>query len=111
MDMDVTNNLSKEDYENKKLETQDFIINEFLKNFDFVKKEQITLSFSATSKTFNRYINRTNCGGKPITFKNILELPSCNTPFKNLYNVGDSVFAGQGWPGVAIGVDVLNKML
>ena len=103
--------LTKEEYENKKQETQNFIINEFLKNFDFIKKEDITLSFSATSKTFNRYINRTNCGGKPITFKNILELPSCNTPFKNLYNVGDSVFAGQGWPGVAIGVDVLNKML
>ena len=41
----------------------------------------------------------------------MLELPSCNTPFAGLYNIGDTVFAGQGWPGVAIGVDVLNKML
>ncbi len=103
--------LTKEEYENKKEETKDFIINEFLKNFDFVKKEDISISFAATSKTFNRYINRTNCGGKAITFKNILELPSCNTPFKNLYNVGDTVFAGQGWPGIAIGVNVLNKEL
>jgi len=103
--------LTKEEYENKKEETKDFIINEFLKNFDFVKKEEITVSFAATSKTFNRYINRTNCGGKAITLKNILELPSCNTPFKNLYNVGDTIFAGQGWPGVAIGADILNKML
>lgn len=38
-------------------------------------------------------------------------MPSCNTPFENLYNVGDTVFAGQGWPGVALGVDVLQKEL
>ena len=69
----------------------------------------LVISFAGTSKTFSRYINRSNCGGKAITAKNIFQLPSCNTPFEGLYNVGDTVFAGQGWPGVAIGVEVLNK--
>jgi len=103
--------LTKDEYEEKKEFTQNFIINELLKNFHNIKNEDIEISFSATSKTFYRYINRTNCGGKPITAKTIFQLPSCNTPFNGLYNVGDTVFAGQGWPGVAIGVDVLNKEL
>lgn len=103
--------LTKQEYEDKKEFTKNFILDEFLNNFENIKDEDISICFAATSKTFSRYINRTNCGGKAITAKNILELPSCNTPFDGLYNVGDTVFAGQGWPGVAIGVDVLNKEL
>ena len=103
--------LTKKEYEEKKEETKEFIIKEFLKYFDTVKEENITRSFAATSKTFYSFINRTNCGGKPINIKSAFSLPSCNTPFKGLYNVGDTVFAGQGWPGVAIGVNVLNKEL
>ena len=104
-------NLSEIEYEEKKEFTKNYIINQFLNNFENIKFEDIKISFCATSKTFNRYINRLNCGGKAITIKNLTELPSCNTPFKGLYNIGDTVFAGQGWPGIAIGVNVLNKEL
>ena len=103
--------LTQEEYENKKEETKKFILKEFLNNFENLKEKDISISFAGTSKTFYRYINRGNCGGKPITYKNIFQLPSCNTPFEGLYNVGDTVFAGQGWPGVAIGVGVLDKEL
>lgn len=98
-------------YEKTKEETTQVIIQKFLEYFTSLRKENIAKIHSATSFTFNRYINRYNCGGKAIGFKNFTELPSCNTPFKGLYNVGDTVFAGQGWPGVAIGVDVLHKEL
>ncbi len=101
--------LSKQQYDAKKQETQEYIVKEFLKQFDTIKAENIKECFSATSKTFYRYISRANCGGKPINIKSALSLPSCNTPFKGLYNVGDTVFAGQGWPGVALGVEILNK--
>lgn len=104
-------NLTKESYEYQKKLTQDFIINHFLKYFTSITKQNIQKYFSATTLTFNRYINRYNCGGKPIGFKNITQLPSCNTPFEGLYNVGDTVFAGQGWPGVALGVDVLQRKI
>jgi phytoene dehydrogenase-like protein len=104
-------NLSKEQYKIEKLKTQEFIIKKFLENFDTINGENIKYVFSATSKTFNNFINRTNCGGTPITIKNILNTASSNTPFKGLYNIGDTVFAGQGWPGVAIGVEILNKEL
>ena len=103
--------LTKDEYELKKEQTKEFIIQEFLKYFDAIKKENITSNFAATSKTFYSFINRTNCGGKPINIKSAFSLPSCNTPFEGLYNVGDTVFAGQGWPGIAVGVDVLNKEL
>ena len=103
--------LSKEEYKEQKAITQEFIVNKFLEYFPNIQKENIIKEFSATSLTFNRYINRYNCGGKAIGLRNISQLPSCNTPFKGLYNVGDTVFAGQGWPGVAIGVDVLQRHL
>jgi len=104
-------NLSRDEYEKQKKITEDFIINHFLDNFETIKKEDIIKKFSATSKTFKRYINRYNCGGRAISLKNILQTPSSTTPFKGLYNIGDTVFAGQGWPGIAIGVQVLNKEL
>ena len=104
-------NLPIQTYEEQKAITQDFIINEFLNNFPNIKKSDIKNCESATSKTFKRYINRYNCGGKAITLKNILQTPTCNTPFENLHSVGDTVFAGQGWPGIALGVDILNKEL
>jgi phytoene dehydrogenase-like protein len=101
-------NLSKEEYKKKKQETQEFILNAFQKEFPHVKVEK---AFSATSKTFSRYIRRSNCGGQAMHFKNMLSTPTCTTPFKNLYNVGDTIFAGQGWPGVALGVSVLHEEL
>lgn len=102
-------NISKDEYQKQKQITQDFIINSFLENFEQIRKEDIIDIHSATSSTFKKYINRYNCGGKAITLKNILQTPSCRTPFEGLFNVGDTIFAGQGWPGVAIGVEVLNR--
>jgi phytoene dehydrogenase-like protein len=104
-------NLHEDEYALQKENTQNFIIENFLNKFLSIKKEDIKKYFSATAFTFNRYINRYNCGGKAINMNNITQVPSCNTPFKGLYNVGDTIFAGQGWPGVSIGVDILNKEL
>ena len=105
------NQLSKEEYEKNTEFTKNFILDELLKNIPDIKKEDIKIEFCATSKTFKRYINRFNCGATPLNLKNIFKIPSSLTPFKNLYNIGDSVFAGQGWPGVALGVKVLNSNL
>jgi len=104
-------NLSSSEYQLKKEETKNQIMEHFFNYFVGVSKNDIVDIFTATSLTFNRYINRYNCGGKAIGIKNIFDLPSGNTPFCGLYNVGDTVFAGQGWPGISIGVDVLNKEL
>lgn len=103
--------LSMSNYEVQKHRTQTQMIKEFLACFDTLKPEDISSFFSATSKTFQRYINRSNCGGHVLNMNNLLQFPSCTTPFKGVYHVGDSVFAGQGWPGVALGVEVLQEEL
>lgn len=105
------NELLNDEYENKKEFTKNFILDELLKNIEGLKKEDIKLEFCATSKTFKRYINRLNCGAMPLNLKNLFKIPSSLTPFDNLYNIGDSVFAGQGWPGIALGVKILNSNL
>lgn len=101
-------NLDKDEYKKQKLITQKYIVDELLKHIKEIKQEDIDKTFSATSKTFHSYIGRYNCGGKAITMKNILQIPSCKTPFRGLYNIGDTVFAGQGWPGVTLGVKALH---
>lgn len=101
-------NLDQDEYKKQKLITQEYIIKELLRHIKEIKKEELQHVFSATSTTFHHYIGRYNCGGKAITMKNILQTPSCKTPFKGLYNIGDTLFAGQGWPGVALGVKALH---
>jgi phytoene dehydrogenase-like protein len=103
--------LSPNEYQVQKEKTTQYIMEQFLQYFQSIKPHTIIHKFSATSFTFNRYINRYNCGGNIISLQNIKNIPSCNTPFKGLYNVGDTIFAGQGWPGVAIGVEVLQRQL
>lgn len=101
--------LTKEEYNAQKEQTQSYIIEAFLDYFSTINKEDIIKTFSATANTFNRYISRSNCGGEALKLKNILNIPTCTTPFEGLYNVGDTIFAGQGWAGVALGVDILDK--
>jgi len=77
-----------------------------------IKDTQIVDAFAATPKTFKRYIKRSQLGGNPITMKNFLpKLPGNDTPIANLFHVGDSVYAAQGWPGVMLGVANLRKLL
>jgi phytoene dehydrogenase-like protein len=102
---------SKEIYEARKNALEYEIMESFYKHFESICKDDIKDIYSATSYTFNRYISRYNCGGKAINLSTLLQLPSNNTPFDGLYNIGDTTFAGQGWPGVAIGVDNLNRII
>ncbi len=77
-----------------------------------IKDTDIVDVFAATPKTFKRYIKRSQLGGNPITMKNFLpKLPGNDTSIPNLFHVGDSVYAAQGWPGVMLGVANLRKLL
>ncbi len=77
-----------------------------------IQEDQVVHCFSATPKTFKRYIKRSQLGGNPITMKNFLpRLPGNDTSITGLYHVGDSVYAAQGWPGVMLGVANLRKLL
>ncbi|MEY3090205.1 MAG: hypothetical protein RL113_521 [Pseudomonadota bacterium] len=77
-----------------------------------IRSEEIVDAFAATPKTFQRYINRKQLGGNAMTMKNFLpKLPANDTPIEGLYQVGDSVYPGQGWPGVTMGVKNLIRIL
>ena len=77
-----------------------------------IDEDEIVQSFAATPKSFAHYINRSQLGGNAITMKNFLpRLPSNDTKIKGLYNVGDTVYAAQGWPGVMLGVKNLARLL
>jgi len=103
-------NLDKETYENKKQETIEFIKKDFLRRFS-LDEASINICFGATSKTFHKFIGRYNCGGISANFKNIFALNGITTPFKGIYHLGDTILGAQGWPGVAIGVDMLDRKL
>ncbi|MDD2780766.1 FAD-dependent oxidoreductase [Sulfuricurvum sp.] len=77
-----------------------------------INKDTILRSFAATPKTFGRYLNRTQLGGVPMNRSNFLPfLPSNDTPIDGLYQVGDTSFAAQGWPGVVMGSFNLLRLL
>jgi phytoene dehydrogenase-like protein len=105
------NSLTPHAYEKEKNRTQTFILEAFFLHFKTLNEQNIEHCFSGTSKTFQHYANRMNCGGNKFDFSTLLKLPTASTPFEGLYNVGDTIFTGQGWPGVALGVAVLNKEL
>lgn len=70
-----------------------------------LSEAQILKCFSATPKTFKKYIHRSQLGGNALTSKNLLPLlPSNDTPIEGFYQVGDTAYAAQGWPGVVMGV-------
>jgi len=88
------------------------LIEEWICDTLSINKDTVIQSFAATPKTFGRYLNRTQLGGIPMSRSNLLpRLPSNNTPIKGLYQVGDTSFAAQGWPGVVMGSFNLMRLL
>ncbi len=101
-------------YENtkeKKQELKDIIKKIICQKLD-INEDEIVKCFAATPLTFRRYINRTSLGGIAVKFNNfVFRLPSNDTPIKGLYNVGDTTFAAQGWPGVMLGVQNFQRLI
>jgi len=101
----------KGEYKAQKKELESIVLKTIMQTLE-IEENEIVHSFSATSKTFGHYINRTQVGGNAITMKNFLPfLPGNDTKIKDLYNVGDTVYAAQGWPGVMLGVKNLQRLL
>ncbi|MCV6606712.1 MAG: NAD(P)-binding protein [Campylobacterales bacterium] len=110
-DINFWNCETQEEYEKKKDVLEKEIIDSFCKGLE-VKKDKIEFSYLGTPRTFERFTSRQSVGGIGITMKNTkIDYPSSVTYEKGLYNIGDTVFAGQGWPGVAIGVKNLMGIL
>lgn len=67
-----------------------------------------------TPRTFQRYTSRANgiVGGIPLDHRIFpWSYPRPTTPFERLYAIGDTVFPGQGIPGVVLGALSLRRRL
>ena len=103
--------LSKAQYKDQKKELQN-LLQQFICDKIGVQNEEIVECFAATPKTFGRYINRTQLGGNALTLSNFLpKIPANDTPIKGLYQVGDTSYAAQGWPGVVMGAFNCMRMI
>jgi C-3',4' desaturase CrtD len=99
-------NISSEEYENRRNLITNFIFEELYKYFPEFRNAEKAYIDNGTPSTFEFFTGRYRgfVGGIPhSTDKNILTMPSNVTPFKNLYMTGDTVFAGQGTPAVVLG--------
>ncbi len=107
-------NLPKERYLETKERVKDFIFEKLYEKiplFKTAKKIEISVG---TPLTFKRYTDRFqgSVGGIPISFSSYGPLyPFPTLPLKGLYLIGDTVFPGQGWPGVVFGSLNLAKIL
>src|SRR6056297_1478835 len=93
----------KYDAEKERVEQQVIaVLKEQLPQFD---KAEIKLSFSATPVSWENWVYRKKgrVGGIPQSMgRSLLDWTPNQTPFKGLYLCGDTVFPGQGIPGVTL---------
>jgi phytoene dehydrogenase-like protein len=105
--IDLWENLTQQEYNEKKENLKNFILEKLYQKLPFFKTIQKGEIMVGTPKTFKRYTERYRgtVGGIPLRRDyTMLNYPVGITPIKNLFLVGDSVFPGQGYPGVSVGV-------
>lgn len=105
--IELWENLTPEEYKEKKEKLKDFILEQLYEKLPFFKNLEIKNIMVGTPRTFKKYTERYKgtVGGIPLLKEyTLLNYPSGITPIDGLYLVGDSVFPGQGFPGVILGV-------
>jgi C-3',4' desaturase CrtD len=98
--------LAQNVYEERKTLLSNAILNEFhFRMHKYLDIEYISL-VSGSPKTYSDYTLRQNGFVGGIAHKlypSLLQLPNGKTPFNGFYQVGDTVFPGQGTPAVVYG--------
>lgn len=100
--------LDRTSYKMKKTLIQELILNDFKQRFE---TEELKFLSSGTPKTFFRYTGRLSgyVGGLPFRYgMNPWKLKGHDTVLKNVYQVGDTTFPGQGIVGVVAGAFALD---
>jgi len=101
-------------YETYKERVQEQILRIMVERLDGFNREDIEAVFSSTPVTWNNWVYRKKgrVGGIPQQMdRSLLDWTPSETPFKGLYLVGDTVFPGQGIPGVTLsGINVYYRI-
>jgi C-3',4' desaturase CrtD len=103
----------EEDYDGIKSEVEHSIVEilkEYLPGFS---DSELLLKFSSTPVTWQNWVYRYQgrVGGIPQSMeRSLLDWSKATTPFEGLYLCGDTVYPGQGIPGVTLsGINVYYK--
>ncbi|MCS7307786.1 MAG: NAD(P)/FAD-dependent oxidoreductase [Aquificaceae bacterium] len=112
--LELWEGLSKEVYADKKERATEYALELVYKHLPDLRNLKVLNLFAGTPKTFKTYTRRYrgSVGGVPVIKQNFpFRYPSPLTPVPGVYLVGDTVFPGQGWPGVSMGVVNLLKFI
>ncbi len=112
--LELWENLSREEYEDKKQRATEYCLEVIYKHLPELRNVKKLHVFAGTPRTFERFTGRYrgSVGGIPVIRENFpFSYPSPLTPVEGVYLVGDTVFPGQGWPGVSMGVINLLKFI
>lgn len=103
--------LNESDYQEKKMELKNLIMNDFMKRFQVSDLKVVT---AGTPMSFKHYTGREFgfVGGIPWLYgQNPLSLLRGKIDQQELYLVGDSIFPGQGIVGVIEGARILDQTM
>ncbi|MCX8059588.1 MAG: hypothetical protein N3C13_00120, partial [Aquificaceae bacterium] len=112
--LELWEGLSQEAYREKKEKATQHCLEVIYAHIPALRHIKKIKVMAGTPRTFERYTSRYrgSVGGVPVTRENFpFGYPSPLTPVEGVYLVGDTVFPGQGWPGVSMGVVNLLKFL
>lgn len=102
------------DYDQAKSSVEEFILDRLDRKLPGFQRDTIKVAFSSTPVTWQNWVYRAKgkVGGLPQSMgRSLLDWPAANPPFKNLYLCGDTVFPGQGIPGVTLsGINVYHRV-
>ena len=96
--------LDKEEYKNKKKETESYILDLLKIKFDLLDTDLQNI-MTGSPKTFIKYTRRFSglVGGIPHSLKrNPLNYMFAKSPYRNFYMIGDTQFPGQGIAAVVM---------
>lgn len=101
-------------YEQRKQEVENSIVEHLKKTLPGFKESEVINVFSGTPITWQNWVGRKRgrVGGIPQSMsRSILDWTSASPPFKGLYLCGDTVFPGQGIPGVTLsGINIYHRI-
>lgn len=92
-------------YDHAKKETREAILDALESGLPGFRREYIKTQFEGTPVTWHNWLYRHlgRVGGIPQSMKrSLLDWPPAQTPFDDWYLTGDTVYPGQGIPGVTL---------